>query len=721
MFGRIAAFVLRWPRAVAIVHLVIIAVAIAAASTIRVDLSSRAFYGGRRAELAPLEDLVARWGPDDGTLAVVVQADEPLLARTSQAAIAELVGELRRSGLAAEVRAFVDHPLAAQAERSDRARTALMQPPVVPLLLAPDARTAVIAVELGFSSDDLDRTRDAVDGIAAIVERHRDARMSLALAGLPAIRAAFYGIVLGDQAVLVPACLGFILAVLAALHRSRHGVLVPAVLALVPTVVVLGIMAVTGEPIGLLSQGYLVLMPVIAVANAIHLVERAGELALAGAARHDLIVAACERIGLSALLTSATTAAGFASLLLAQMPMLRSFGAFAAIGVLVAWLVLLGLGPLLLLRARDLRPARSPTPAIGRALARMTTISRRRPLAIVALAILVGAAALAASRDIPVDSHLSDLIDPSHPVARADALVDRELGGVLTLELTWATAPGVFARDDVRDALDRFESWIATQPEVRAVVGPSTLARAAAATLPGQALAGPALALSGLRALVLDADASHARVRVHVPDLGAQAFMALEARIVAAAPTFAGAPVVATGTAATAYHGITRITDEMQASLLGVFVVVTLAIALALRDGVLGLAALLPNAIPLAVGYFAVGRWLGFLDPLAGVVLSIALGIAVDDTIHLIVRAREEAAAGATSTADAVARAIAGSGSACATTSAVLCGGLGLFGLSSFPPLRVLGTLGATVIATALVCDLWLLPAVLVLLRRPRV
>jgi predicted RND superfamily exporter protein len=53
-----------------------------------------------------------------------------------------------------------------------------------------------------------------------------------------------------------------------------------------------------------------------------------------------------------------------------------------------------------------------------------------------------------------------------------------------------------------------------------------------------------------------------------------------------------------------------------------------------------------------------------------------------------------------------------------AVTSVVIAGGLALDSMSSFPPLRMLGLLGAIVISLALLADLLLLPALLVLLHR---
>jgi hypothetical protein len=207
---------------------------------------------------------------------------------------------------------------------------------------------------------------------------------------------------------------------------------------------------------------------------------------------------------------------------------------------------------------------------------------------------------------------------------------------------------------------------------------------------------------------------------VRTGDIGAQAFAQFEADVVRAARAQLPEDIslVATGTSSLAYRGVNRITADLRASLLGTAVLVTLLIALLLRSVAFGLISIPPNAAPLLLGYagFAV---IGIpLDPLAMVVLTVALGIAVDDTIHLMVRFCE--ADPQATTATAIRDAIEHGGRAITVTSLVLAIGLGVNLLSSFPPLRILGGLGAAIMLIALACDLLILPALLMLVfRRP--
>lgn len=140
---------------------------------------------------------------------------------------------------------------------------------------------------------------------------------------------------------------------------------------------------------------------------------------------------------------------------------------------------------------------------------------------------------------------------------------------------------------------------------------------------------------------------------------------------------------------------------------------VTLMMVLALRSVRLGLLAMVPNLLPVLVAVGGMG-WAGVrLDFATVMVAGIALGIAVDDTVRCLHRYRRELDV-VGDPATAVTRALASVGRAMMTTSAVLCAGFSLMALSAFPPHRTFGLVLAGTMAVALLCDLLLMPALLV-------
>jgi len=147
---------------------------------------------------------------------------------------------------------------------------------------------------------------------------------------------------------------------------------------------------------------------------------------------------------------------------------------------------------------------------------------------------------------------------------------------------------------------------------------------------------------------------------------------------------------------------------------------VSLILVLALRSLVLGLLALLANLLPLIVGGAAL-QILGYpLDVGTAMTASVALGICVDDTIHFLANYEAYRREGA-SPQTAVARVFSGTGRALVVTTVILGGAFATFGLGSFLPNVHFGVIVALMLAVALVGDLVLLPALLLLRRQPGV
>jgi hypothetical protein len=387
------------------------------------------------------------------------------------------------------------------------------------------------------------------------------------------------------------------------------------------------------------------------------------------------------------LLATATTSLGFASLAVARMPILRSFGLWAAVGIVLGFVVVVTVVPALLSFVTDLSPKRSPPtrpPAVFHA-------PLRRPwLTLGITAVLVGLAAWGSTR-VVVDNRLTALLDADHPTSVASRIVDERLGGILSLEVELRGPDGRWTSPEGRRRIAALSRWATEQPQVRAVLGPQT---------------------PGIGDQFVSADGSRARLSIRVADTGGRAFALFEDQVTREV----GDDGIVTGTSAIAYRGVNRMTRDLRVSLLLVFVVVTVVITVLTRSLRSGLVSIPPNLLPLGLGYGALGLLGIELDPLAAVVLVVALGIAVDDTIHLLARWQHERRAAGPD--QAIAIALARTGRAVTITTAVLAAGLAVNLLSSFPPLRLLGALGAAVMAAALAADLWLLPALLVVTGR---
>jgi predicted RND superfamily exporter protein len=142
------------------------------------------------------------------------------------------------------------------------------------------------------------------------------------------------------------------------------------------------------------------------------------------------------------------------------------------------------------------------------------------------------------------------------------------------------------------------------------------------------------------------------------------------------------------------------------------FAMIAVVMTVLLRSPTAGLMSMIPNVFP-AVLVFGTMGWLGVMvDVGAMMTASVALGIAVDDTLHFLTWFRRGRAAGRSqhqSIIDAYDRC------AAAMTQTTVTAGAGLlvYVLSDFQPVSQFGLLMAILLAAALVGDLILLPALL--------
>lgn len=132
-----------------------------------------------------------------------------------------------------------------------------------------------------------------------------------------------------------------------------------------------------------------------------------------------------------------------------------------------------------------------------------------------------------------------------------------------------------------------------------------------------------------------------------------------------------------------------------------------------------GIGALMPPALAIAVAFSALGTF-GFpLGVATSMFAAIVLGVGVDGAVHLLTRLRRARAAGR-GVGESLEEALGGVGPAIALDAAAVGGGFGFLMLSQVPANAHLGALLALAMASCLVANLLLLPALWSLRRAGR-
>lgn len=140
-------------------------------------------------------------------------------------------------------------------------------------------------------------------------------------------------------------------------------------------------------------------------------------------------------------------------------------------------------------------------------------------------------------------------------------------------------------------------------------------------------------------------------------------------------------------------------------------ILVTLLIATFLKSTRLGLISIIPNLVPILSGSLFLMLLGRSLDIGSSIVASIVLGIAVDDTIHIVTNYKKYLTEG--DRKNALIRLFEETAPALITTTLILSLSFSCFILASFVPNQNMGILMSMCLMMALICDLTLLPLIL--------
>ncbi len=602
--------------------------------------------------------------------------------------------------------------------------------PAVTRLVAPDGRLAVVAMDL----------RDDAEAGAAVADLERylagsppPRGITASLGGLPSVRIELSRALRRDRESLIAfACVGSVLMLLVG-FRSLRGVLLPMAAVGMTMAIAMGGMAAVGEPITLLTNVVPPLLVTIGLGDAVFLVARYDEERAAGHDRLEASRRTLRHMAVACFLTSATTAAGFGSLAVSGTPVLRHFGLTAAAAVMAAYLITILFIPSALpwFRGAPVRSRAADTHArlLDRGIDRVAALCLGRPRAIAAFGLLAGVACASFALGLRTDSGLLDQLDAGSGAAQTTRALERNLHGVRVLDVALESRPGTFTTARGLRSVAELEERLASEPDVLAVTSAADVYRSTWALVTRDAGASDALATDARTAALsrligadgidplrrwVTPDGGRARVEVRVADAGVGPLNDLIDRIEARLRTMPGTRGFIGGEAYVASRGLGRLVRDLATSLALAIVVIFAMLALALRSPRLALIGLPPNLVPLCVTI----AWMAIrgipLHASTIIVFAIGVGLAVDGTIHVLARYREERARGGTPDA-IVRRAIHGSGRPIALGAGALLLGFTALLTSGFPPIRLFGELSAVTIVAAVISELTLLPALLVL------
>ncbi|MCA0760402.1 efflux RND transporter permease subunit [Vibrio vulnificus] len=630
---------------------------------------------------------------------------------------------------------YQSYPLTA--ERIAKVRTiAMSEPLLVKALVSEKGDVAVINITMQMPG--VDETAE-VNEVVAYVEQmlsHYRAQypdVTIYKAGIIAMNHSFAMAAQNDSATLVPTMLLVILVFLTLMLRSFLSVLATLVVIIGAIVATLGIVGWAGMFLHVASVNVPTLIMTLAVADCVHVIASMRHFMRQGMPKSQAIHRSVTLNFVPIIITSVTTAIGFLMMNMSDSPVLRDFGNLSALGVMIACVFSVSLLPALL----NLLPVRFSAKQKGQSsssdfmdkLADLV-VQRRNVLLPLSIVVIAGGAALIPYNKVNDES--VKYFDTSSEFRQAADFMEQRISGMTTMSIAIKThqSQGI-ASPEFLAVLGEFTHWLREQPETDHVASLSDIYKRLNKNMHGDDnayYALPAERKLAAQYLLLyemslpfgldlnnqvNVDKSSVKLQLTVKNLGSVELVALEERIyqwfASHAPQY---QVVASSPSLMFAHiGETNMAS-MLSTLPITLILISALMIFALRSWRLGMISLVPNIAPAVIGF---GLWAlisGEINLGLSVVVTLTLGIVVDDAVHFLAKYQHARKAGQNAE-QAVRYAFHTVGRALWITTVVLVAGFSVLAMSQFRLNSDMGQLSAIVIFVALVIDFVLLPSLL--------
>ena len=606
-------------------------------------------------------------------------------------------------------------------------------------LIAEDG-SAVAMVIIPQALDDSIRHLALEEEILSIIEAHQlDGYLSVIAGEIPTDVAQMRAI-LRDNMIFIPATVIVgLLLVWWLFHRVLAvivtGVTTGAVVSSTITFYVL-----FQQPFNSISGIIPPLLSALTIAALVHLFNALHYASKRGFIGKERVNAALSEIKRPALFSALTTSAGLASLGLSPIPPISVFGLTAAIGVLLIYLIVIHVLPTIFARFDT-----SDWPSRASGLTLMDTLVKklfhtgiRNPAIVLICIFFILAATIPFITKVEVETNIQEFFPPTHSLRKATDYIEEKLVGTTPLEIIFSTSSPdeeeaeILIQPETLHYFKDLQSWLQKQPEVDKTV--SVVDFIEEMNWGFHAQDDQFLSIPEDQNLIsqylfiydgedmydfIDADYQQARIAMNVNVHGANEISDLmkkteqylkqqplkntQWRITGAGRLFADQE--------------TLLIEGQVLSLGGALLLIFTLMLILWRSLKDTLICMIPNLSPIVLIFIIMGIFGIWLDMATAMIASVAVGIAIDDTIHVyhgfIDRVRK-----GIHPIFALARTYHQAGRAVMTTTIILCSQFLLLLASAFVPMGHFGVLTSVGLLAALVFDLLLLPAILIVIFR---
>jgi len=598
---------------------------------------------------------------------------------------------------------------------------------------ANDTESAKTTKERAFLSDA--ENHELIAKIEEILKKYESDDVKIFVAGSPVVNNSLKAQMQADMQKFMRITFLIIIVFLFIMFRRASAVFYPLLVIILSLLATVGTMAWAGTAFKLPTQIVPSLLLAVSIGATVHILSIFFDKFNTTGNKRESIIYTLEHSGLAIAMTSVTTAIGVGSFYGSEVAPIADLGTFASFGVMVSLLLTLTLLPALLSITKLKQKAKKEAGKLDTMMKKLSIIPIKYYKSIIGISFVLVALALVSASKIELSHNPLFWFQPDDYNRVSTLEIDKSMNGSVTIEVVVDTKTENGWNDPERlKKLNVFsaelEKYVDSYTHIGKVVSLATIVKETNRALhenkeefysiPNDAnLVSQELLLfenSGSDDLedVVDSQFSKARITLKLPWTDAvKSHDVLTYVKTEAAKTFPNDTVVTTGMIPLLINTFAGSVHSSVKSYTIAFVAITFMMMLILGSVRIGLLSMIPNLTPIILGLLIMSIFNIPLDMFTLLIGSIAIGLAVDDTIHFMHNFRRYYLE-SKDPFKAIEQTFYTTGKAMVITSIVLSLGFYAYMLANMISVQNFGLLTGSVIVLALLSDLLLAPALMI-------
>ena len=551
-------------------------------------------------------------------------------------------------------------------------------------------------------------------------------------AGKANVQNEFEALIKDEIVLYISLCLGLLFIVLVFVFRKPVAIIIALVSVIIGAVIFMGFLGILGKPLNLMSMLFPPLMLIVGISDIVHFFTNFSHNINEGADKESALRTTIKEIGWATLLTSLTTSVGFGALIFSQIEPIKEFGWTAAIGVFIAYLVVLFFttSVMSLIPTRFILIKKDDKGDFWDHFMKQVffiVINNKRTIQIITIIVLVFS--IFGTFRISTNAYLLSDVPDESKLMEDVRYFETDFSGIRNFELAITPKRGHKIDDyAVLKEVDKVEKYLTLNHAINGISSPATVYKVINKASKGNSPKHYTLHTSQSKFKrdkklakrlskasvnkVQNNEVNIGRMTGLMIDIGSDNVRQMNRNIDDWIKSNINQDLVTfrpTGKALLIDNNNKYLRSSIVQSLAIALVIVCILMGLLYKDIKMVFISLVPNLIPLLFAAAIIGLVGVELKAATSIVFAIAFGIAVDDTIHFLTKYKIEHDKGL-SVIRSVFNTYLETGKAIILTTVILFFGFSMLCFSSFKPIFYIGFLLSVTFIAALLSCLFVMP-----------